>query len=97
MKNVLITLCDTKAGTYSNPTSHPSIEQARREFADAVNSGDKTNSVALHPEDFCLMHVGSFDIRTGELVSLEKPMNVVNGVDVLLRNVGSGDDAANAA
>ena len=66
--NFIYSLKDSKAGTFGNPFVASNDEMARRMVSDFVNnSGDSV--VSLHPEDFSLYILGSYDVHTGEIIS----------------------------
>ena len=78
MRSKLFSIHDVKAGAYLPPFWLPTIEMARRSFADCVNM--ETHAFAKHPEDYTLFHVGDFDDETGRLEPVE-PVSFGNGVD----------------
>ena len=78
MKGILVELYDSKADTYTQPTVAQSNADAIRQFGILVN--DKAGTlVNLHPEDFTLFRVGSFE---DHMISGEDRQALANGVDV---------------
>jgi hypothetical protein len=84
MIGVLVSIYDVKAETYTAPRSETTVELARRNFGDAVNDARDGNALALHPEDYILFRVGSFNYDTGEIIQEEK-ISIANGIDVLMQ------------
>lgn len=82
MKLLAFSIRDAKAEAFMRPFFAPTRGLAVRTFSDLVNSGNG-ESVAKHPEDFCLFQVGEFDELTGELVNLDQPVSL--GVATIFR------------
>jgi len=83
MESVLVAIYDSKAQTYTAPRTEKTIEVARRGFADAVNDPKKESALAIHPEDYTLFRIGTYNHETG-VVTHEDKISIANGVDVLL-------------
>lgn len=79
MNQKLYIVYDSKSETYTAPTAHPAQGQAKRSFADAVNSGQGV--IAQHPADFTLFEIGDFDVRTGEVKLHETKISLGTGAD----------------
>lgn len=77
-KGIFVTIFDSKSETYSRPTVAASNADAIRNFELLVNDQQKT-LVALHPEDFTLYRIGSFE--DFKIVG-EDRQSLANGVDV---------------
>ena len=58
---------DSKVNAYMTPHFRRSKGEILREFSDVVNN-KSDNGIYLHPEDFFLYELGSFDDNTGVLV-----------------------------
>lgn len=56
---------DLKALTYSQPFYAPNNAVASRLFKQAAN--DPQSHICANPEDYVLVHIGSFDEHTGQL------------------------------
>lgn len=69
---------DKKTASYGNPYPAKTDGEANRMFAAAVNTPDII--ISLHPADFALYAVGSFDDQSGEFTS-QKPVHIAEGVD----------------
>lgn len=78
MKGIFVTLYDAKADTYTPPVVADSNAAAIRQLSLLVNA-DKGSLVELHPEDFTLFRIGSFD---GACISSEERQALANGIDV---------------
>lgn len=78
----LYSVYDEKASCYGNPFSSVSDGVAMREFGDAVSNTSNRNPLNEHASDFVLYAVGTFDERSGELVS-EIPRFLVRGSDFI--------------
>lgn len=61
----LVSIRDTKVGTFGVVTVVRSFGEAERMFADLVS--DAGTLVGKHPEDFDLWHVGDYDDSTGAI------------------------------
>ena len=79
MRKFMVCVRDIKANLYFAPMSYQSLGQAERHFRDEVNRKADGNTLASHPEDFELFHVGSFDDETCHFVILDKPIQLVHG------------------
>lgn len=76
----LYSVNDTLARIYYMPFQTSTVEPAIRVFSDLVNA--KGESVYNNPEDFNLMHLGTFDDATGLITPFEKPVFIVSAVKV---------------
>lgn len=86
MKYVLCSVRDRAADTFGIPFSSASIGTAIRGFNDAINNtGDPSNTMAQHPEDFDLFHLGFFHDNHARFELLEHPLQVAIGKDVVLK------------
>lgn len=67
MKQLVFTVFDEKAHAYYPPWFLKEVDMARRVFDDCVN--DKEHNFGMHPSDYTLFVIGSFDDCTGILTS----------------------------
>lgn len=74
----VITVRDIKADAFGNPVFSPSTGVAIRSFADEINKGDG-NPFAMHPEDYELLHLGTWDPSTAEFQLFDKPKQLQLG------------------
>lgn len=70
---------DSKANSFGQPFFSTSLGQAERSFGDEINRAAQDNILYLHPDDFELYQLGSFETDTGSFVLLEKPQQVAHG------------------
>lgn len=83
MKRVVCAVFDRAAASYGSPFFVAAIGLATRSFQDEVNRPAQDNQLYLHPEDFDLYELGSFDDSVGRFVnSREFPELICNGVSV---------------
>lgn len=74
---------DIKSDTYTAPLLAGTSKEAERIFGDMCYFGGD-NLISRHPEDYLLYCVGSFDIRTGELVCVSgNPFYVISAKDII--------------
>lgn len=79
---MIIQVCatlDRAADAFGRPIFVNAIGQAIRSFNDEINRKDEQNPLYLHPEDFDLYHLGSYDDNTGVLTSLDEPKQIAIG------------------
>lgn len=72
---------DRAIDSFGQPFFAQAIGQATRQFADAVNSGKQDDNLALHPEDFDLYHLGTYDDAGAKFDLLPQPRLVSIGKD----------------
>ncbi len=81
-KLIACVVLDEKAEAYGHPFFVPALGIALRMFSDWA--GDKNTAVGLHPEDYRLYRIGTFDQVSGVLeheqvpVFLQNANNLVN-------------------
>ncbi|WNK13442.1 MAG: nonstructural protein [Microvirus sp.] len=68
---LIFSVYDRAHGAYANPFYVPTIALAMRSFRDEVNRAERDNLMYTHPEDFELVHLGSWDERTGTFDNIE--------------------------
>lgn len=71
MKQIIISVKDTAAQAFTRPVFVPAVPVALRSFRDEVNRSDSKDDLAMHPEDFELYEIGSFDDSTGVIEVIE--------------------------
>lgn len=76
---------DTITGKYHFPFYSPNEMAAKRTFANAVNQKD--SMLHTYPQDFQLLHVGSFSDETGVLVGIQ-PVIIGVGTEFVQRKEG---------
>lgn len=79
MKLILVSVFDSKVGSYTNPQCMRSVGEAIRSFSDAVKSEGSVFS--RHSADYVLYQVGTFDDSTSVLV--HEPKALITGPECL--------------
>lgn len=92
MKVKVFTVFDMKMQFFAQPFFEQQEASAIRSFSDAVNDANPKNMWYLHPEDFQLYCIGTFDNETGVLES-QLPQVLVNA-SALYRRVVPDDSKA---
>ena len=62
----VVVVRDRAADVFGQPTFTTALGMAVRSFADTVNTPDKDNVIAKHPEDFDLYSIGTYNDRTAK-------------------------------
>lgn len=83
MIRVICSVRDSAAELFGQPFFCPSRGVALRSFADEVNRAAPDNALCVHPDDFVLYELGSFDESTG-LFSCHDPQQLSRGKDVVV-------------
>lgn len=79
MKMEIVAVRDRATEAYAQPIFVPALGVAIRSFQDEVNREDPNNNLNLHPEDFALFHLGTYDDNTGLFDTLEAPVGLLTG------------------
>lgn len=74
----IYTIYDQQAQTYARPMFFPNDATAKRAVGDEVNRHAPDNSLAMHPDDYQLYHLGTFNDDTGELKPNDRPTLVAH-------------------
>lgn len=93
MINVIMTALDKKARAYCTPFFQAHADVGLRAFRIAVN--DPTHPMALHPEDYSLWVIGTFDDSTGVITPQPTPVHVAEGINLVRNLERSGEGASN--
>ncbi len=80
MKLNIYSILDSKSGVYSQPFFKLNTSMAVRAFGDLAN--DELSSVAAHPEDYTLYHIGEYDDGVASLKGIT-PQPIGNGASYL--------------
>lgn len=94
MLHHICTIHDQKAAAYLPPFILPAKGQATRAFADCINS--ETHQFHLHPYDYTLFVLGTFDDETAKLHPFPAAESLGNGVEFLKLDHTQGLNAHNA-
>lgn len=81
MKLQVFTVFDQKAEAYLQPFFSGAVGTAVRSFSDVVN--EKGHQFNLHPADFVLFHLGSYDDATARFELLPAPRALGVAVEYL--------------
>lgn len=79
MKTILVAVKDLAQNAFMAPASVRHTGQAIRGFVDEVNRKDQTNQCYMHPGDFELWQLGTFDDESGQLDTA--PERLMRGTD----------------
>lgn len=63
MKYKVYTIFDSKIGAYMQPFFRRANGEAIRDFTELAN--DKSKTVGLNPEDYCLFYIADYDDESG--------------------------------
>lgn len=74
---------DSKSEAYGQPWYAMSTGAAIRSFSDEVNRTDGQSQVAVHPEDFILFEIGTYNELEGRLEIYEAKKSLGLGLDFL--------------
>lgn len=69
----VFTVYDSKAQAFLAPFYARTVGEAERNFMGACS--DQKSQFYHHPEDFCLMEIGTFDEDSGRLRAKDGPIN----------------------
>lgn len=78
MKKIVCAIFDAKAGVYSNPFYSINVQVATRDFNHACT--DPNSGLSLHPEDYTLYALATFDDESGLFVPNVPPIFIANPV-----------------
>lgn len=71
--HVVCAVFDLCVGAYAKPFFVQSEKAAVRSFVDEVRRQSPDNLLSVHPEDYALYKLGTFDDDQGKVVCLEPP------------------------
>ncbi len=80
MLQQIFTIFDSKAGAYLPPFFMPQRGMALRTFGDCIN--DEKHQFSLHPGDYTLMSLGTFDDTTARAI-ITAPESIGNGLEFI--------------
>ena len=82
MEQKVLTIFDTKAEAYLRPFFAQSSGSAIRSFMDEINNSKTPDApLAMHPEDYVLFEIGSWDEKEGLLRLNESKKSLGCGID----------------
>lgn len=85
MFKIMCAVFDLKSELFHDPFCVPATGVAVRGFADEINNKEKRGDMQLHPEDFSLFEVGTYDYRVGLMVPHGQPKLLVRGSDSVIK------------
>lgn len=88
----IIAVRDRQANIYGQPQAVPNIGAAVRGFGDEINRADKQNTMFMHPEDFDLYHLGSYDDNTGRIEQFDQPKQIAVGANYRQQHLAANPD-----
>jgi len=80
MKTNIYSIFDTASGTYQKPIHSRADGEIMREFQNIVD--DPKHPVGMHPEDYSLIRLGTFDDLDGKLQN-EENSTLATGLDMV--------------
>lgn len=78
---IILSVRDTKAGSFAQPFYAPTLVHGIRSFLDAAAAEHPDNMMRKHPEDFELYHLGSFNDQDASFEPM-RPQLVSKAIDV---------------
>ncbi len=74
MKQKIFSIFDSKAEVFNTPIFLNTEGQALRILDDMVNGGE--SEISKHPEDYTLFCLGTYDLDSGKVESLDTPKSL---------------------
>lgn len=78
----VVAVRDSAMDAFARPFFVPTTALAVRSFSDEVNRQAADNQMHVHPEDFELVHLATFNEETGEFVNLQHRV-LIRGKDAV--------------
>lgn len=85
MKQRVFAIFDACAGAYLPPFMMPRDEQALRAFRECINS--PSHQFAMHPQDYTLFFIGTFDDQTAKYTQPEAFVSLAQAITLKARPV----------
>lgn len=82
MKMIVVSIKDRAADAFGRPACVAAEGVAIRQFQDEVNRASEDNQLYLHPDDFDMYMLGTFDDNTGKFELMEIPKVLALGKSV---------------
>jgi len=83
MKYSVCAVKDRAVDAFNRPLYVPTVGVAIRSFTDECNKKD--SELHLHPEDYDLYEIGSWDDQTAIYTSLEAPRVIARAQDIAIK------------
>ncbi|AXL15280.1 nonstructural protein [Microviridae sp.] len=84
MKHYTFSIYDSKADAYLPPFFLHQEAMGIRAFSDAVNNPE--SQIHLHPADYTLFLIASFDDEKGEMIPMPSNKNLGNGIQYVRKD-----------
>lgn len=81
MKHFVLAVKDLVADNFGIPQFVPAVATGTRAFQDAINSPQEGNMLYLHPDDFDLHLLGTYDATIGDFDTSGPPRLIIRGRD----------------
>ncbi|WNK14999.1 MAG: nonstructural protein [Microvirus sp.] len=75
----IVAIRDIKADLFAQPAFTSSLGASIRDFGDRCNKPDENNLLYLHPEDFELYHLGTYNDDNAKFTLLDQPKQIATG------------------
>jgi len=85
MNTLIFCVKDRATDMFGTPMFLMATGQATRSFSDEVNRKEAGNQLNMHPDDFDLYQLGTFDSESGSFLT-HAPELVVRGKDLIDRS-----------
>jgi len=85
MKMCIVSIRDRAADAYGRPAFVATEGVAIRQFSDEINRSSEDNQMYVHPDDFDLFYLGTYDDNTGAMDLLASPKQICLGKQVKIR------------
>lgn len=82
MKIIVVAVRDRQLNAFGRPWYASTRGQAVRSFSDEVNRSAGDNQLYMHPEDFELFQLATFDEDSGTFANLDSPAQLAIGSNV---------------
>ena len=78
----IVSIKDRAADAFNRPIFVPTANMAIRSFMDEVNRDAPDNQMFVHPEDFDLYEIGTFDDSNGRIESYQDMKLLIQGKQI---------------
>lgn len=82
---VVVSVRDRAVDAFGRPAFVAAVGAAIRSFQDELNREHGDNQMWLHPDDFDLYELGSWDDHNGVMLQLERPRQIAVGKQLAVR------------
>ena len=89
MIHFIVAVHDRQLDTFMRPFTAQSVGQALRSFKDETNR--EGSELRAHPEDYALYQLGTFNEQTGQVTSLDKPLQLALASNLVSQAVSQAE------